>query len=420
MFSFISQNLRFLSFGFLLALASSFGQTFYVSLFSAEIRADLGLSHGDFGSLYSAATLVSGFAVIWFGKQIDHMDLRLYACLVALGLALAALALAVLPSSWPYLILPIFFFIRLCGQGLMLHTSITAMARYFHDNRGRAIAIASLGLSLGEACLPLLTIVLISWIGWRDAWLLNAVLLGFVLIPTILFLLRGHSERDARMNEQIKSQAVENTGEDEPRHWTRAEVIKDPAFYLLLPGLATLSFVVTGIFFHQIHIVTTKGWTMDWFAGTFTAYAAMITISALVAGSMVDRYGAIKLLTVHIPVFALGLVFLVISDHAYAALIFMMLIGVSVGFGSTAMSAFWAEAYGTKHIGAIRALAMSISVLASALSPALFGWLFDRGVASEKVVIGCILWCFFATVCLWFSQRQILSRCRNVRLMSVA
>ncbi|MEH6630523.1 MAG: MFS transporter [Halopseudomonas aestusnigri] len=420
MFSSIGQNLRFLSFGFLLALASSFGQTFYVSLFGAEIRAELGLSHGDFGSLYSAATLVSGFAVIWFGKQIDHMDLRLYACLVALGLAIAAFALAVLPSSWPYLILPIFFFIRLCGQGLMLHTSITAMARYFHDNRGRAIAIASLGLSLGEACLPLLTITLIGMIGWRDTWVLNAALLGFVLIPAILFLLRGHSERDARMNEQIKSQAAENTGEDEPRHWTRAEVTKDPAFYLLLPGLATLSFVVTGIFFHQIHIVTTKGWTMDWFAGTFTVYAAMISISAIVAGSMVDRYGAIKLLTVHIPIFALGLVFLVISDHAYAALIFMMLIGVSVGFGHTAMSAFWAEAYGTKHIGAIRALAMAISVLASAISPALFGWLFDIGVASEKVVIGCILWCLFATVCLWISQRQILGRGTISGLRSIA
>ncbi|MFD2208041.1 MFS transporter [Kiloniella antarctica] len=419
MISFLLQNFRFLSFGFLLALASSFGQTFYVSLFSADIRAELGLSHGDFGVLYSSATLVSGFAVIWFGKQIDYVDLRIYACLVALVLALAAFALAMVPSGWPYLILPIFFFIRLCGQGLMMHTSITAMARYFHENRGRAIAIASLGLSLGEACLPLLTILLIGFMGWRDVWLLNAVLLSLVLIPAILFLLRGHSDRDARMNEQIKSQAAANLDVDEVRHWSRDEVVKDPAFYLLLPGLATLAFVVTGIFFHQIHIVTTKGWSMDWFAGTFTAYAATITISAIVAGSMVDRYGAIKLLTVHIPVFAFGLVFLVISDHAYAALIFMMLIGISVGFGSTTLSAFWAEAYGTKHIGAIRALAMSISVLASAISPALFGWMFDLGVSSEKVVIGCILWCLFAATCLWFSQRQILRRRLNTRIVPV-
>ncbi|WP_419901380.1 MFS transporter [Kiloniella sp.] len=403
-----------------MALASSFGQTFYISLFNAEIRAELGLSHGDFGSLYSASTLVSGFAVIWFGKQIDHLDLRLYSCLVALGLASAAFALAMIPVSWPYLILPIFFFIRLCGQGLMMHTSITAMARYFHHNRGRAIAIASLGLSLGEACLPLLTIVLIAFMGWRDAWLLNAALLGLVLIPAILFLLRGHSERDARMNEQVKIQEAADSNEEGPRHWTRAEVVKDPAFFLLLPGLATLSFVVTGIFFHQIHIVTTKGWTMDWFAGTFTAYAAMITISAIVAGSLVDRYGAIRLLTVHIPIFALGLMFLILSDHSYAALVFMMFIGISVGFGSTAMSAFWAEAYGTKHIGAIRALAMSISVLASAVSPALFGWLFDMGVASEKVVMGCVMWCLFATICLWISQRQIIARQKNTRFLSVA
>jgi len=178
--------------------------------------------------------------------------------------------------------------------------------------------------------------------------------------------------------------------------------------------------VVTGIFFHQIHIVTTKGWTMDWFAGTFTGYAAMITISTVIAGTMVDRFGAIRLLTVHIPVFTLGLVFLAVSDHSYAAVMFMLLIGVSVGFGSTATSALWAEAYGTKHIGAIRALATSISVLASAISPALFGWLFDRGVASEIVIGCCILWCLFAMVCIWFSQRLLLARGAHLPSISIA
>ncbi|WP_421781152.1 MFS transporter [Kiloniella litopenaei] len=410
MINFILTNARFLAFGFVVAFASSFGQTFYVSLFSEEIRSDLNLSHGDFGAFYSAATLISGFAVIWFGKQIDHMDLRLYSYLVIVGLCTAALGLAFLPSALPYFIFPIFFLVRLCGQGLMSHISVTAMARYFHDNRGRAISIASLGLSLGEASLPLLTIWILSWLDWREAWVLNAGFLGFILMPLVFFLLRGHSERDARMNEQIKRQSLASGGDDLHKQWSRREVLRDTAFYLMLPGLGTLAFIVTGIFFHQIHIVTGKGWSMAWFAGNFTVYAAMITISAVVAGILVDRFGALRLLLVHIPIFLIGLLFLGLSQHLYAATLFMGFIGISVGFGSTVTSAIWAEVYGTRNIGAIRAMAMSVSVLASALSPALFGWLFDRDVSAEVVVMGCVIWCALATFCLWCAQRHFMVR----------
>ncbi|KLN59293.1 hypothetical protein WH96_18435 [Kiloniella spongiae] len=410
MVNFILANVRFLAFGFVVAFASSFGQTFYVSLFNQEIRTELNLSHGDFGALYSAATLISGFAVIWFGKQIDYMDLRLYSYLVILGLCIAALGMAFIPSGFPFLILPLFFLVRLCGQGLMSHISVTAMARYFHDNRGRAISIASLGLSLGEASLPLLTIWLLSWLNWREAWILNAGVLGLVLMPLVFMLLRGHSERDARMNEQIKSQALASGNDDLHKQWTRCDVLRDPSFYLMLPGLSTLAFIVTGIFFHQIHIVTGKGWSMAWFAGNFTIYAVMITISAVMAGSLVDRFGAVRLLVVHIPIFLIGLLFLGLSEHLYAATLFMSFIGISVGFGSTVTSAIWAEIYGTRHIGAIRAMAMSVSVLASALSPVLFGWLFDLGVSSEAVVMGCVVWCVFATLCLRGAQRQFLKR----------
>lgn len=410
MFNFILTNARFLAFGFVVAFASSFGQTFYVSLFSEEIRTDLNLSHGDFGAFYSFATLISGFAVIWFGKQIDHMDLRAYSYLVILGLCTATLGLAFIPSGLPYLIFPIFFLVRLCGQGLMSHISVTAMARYFHDNRGRAISIASLGLSLGEASLPLLTIWMLSLLDWRDVWILNAGFLGLILMPLVFLLLRGHSERDARMNEHIKSQALASTGLDDHKQWSRRDVLRDKGFYLMLPGLGTLAFIVTGIFFHQIHIVTSKGWSMAWFAGNFTVYAAMITISAVLAGTLVDRFGALRLLIVHIPVFLIGLLFLGLSQDLYAATLFMSFIGISVGFGSTVTSAIWAEVYGTRHIGAIRAMAMSVSVLASALSPALFGWLFDRDVSPEVVVLGCIVWCVFATFCLWGAQRQFMAR----------
>ena len=56
---------HFLGFGVLLCASASFGQTWFISLFGGEIRAAFSLSHGDFGAIYSAATLASGVSLVW-------------------------------------------------------------------------------------------------------------------------------------------------------------------------------------------------------------------------------------------------------------------------------------------------------------------------------------------------------------------
>ena len=51
---FAVDNRRFLSFGFLVALSSSFGQTFFIGVFGPGLREEFGLTHSDWG-------LVGGF-----------------------------------------------------------------------------------------------------------------------------------------------------------------------------------------------------------------------------------------------------------------------------------------------------------------------------------------------------------------------
>ena len=94
MIAFLRQEPRLLAFGFFAAFFSSFGQTFFISLSGAEIRGAYGLSHGDFGLVYMGATLTSAALLIWAGRKIDDMDLRLYTVLTLGGLALACLGMA--------------------------------------------------------------------------------------------------------------------------------------------------------------------------------------------------------------------------------------------------------------------------------------------------------------------------------------
>ncbi len=137
---FIHTHRRFLGFGVFAAWTSSFGQTYFVSFFTQDFQAEFQLSHTEFGALYAAATALAGFLLIRAGRLIDQVPLSLYVTAVAVGLALSCVAAA---AAWHVLVLfAALFGLRLCGQGLMSHISITSMARHFDRTRGRAVAIA--------------------------------------------------------------------------------------------------------------------------------------------------------------------------------------------------------------------------------------------------------------------------------------
>ena len=382
------REISLLAAGFLLALASSFGQTFFIALFGGEIRAELGLSHGAFGSIYSLATLASGVLMLWVGAALDRVSLRSYAAAAVAALAAACLLLAAIDSAW--LLVLALFGLRLAGQGMMSHASITGMARAFLRHRGKAIALATLGHPAGEAVLPILAVSAAAAFGWRNVWLGAAGLL-VLAFPLLFRLLRGGSEP-----QPVASGAA--AGQAEARSYTRAAMLRDGRFYLLVPALIGPSFIVTGLFFHQVHLTEAKGWELSWFATCFAAYAAASTAALLLAGTLIDRLGAIRLMPVYLLPLGVGCAILALGRHDLVALAFMSLAGLTSGAAAAVVTAMWAEVYGLAHLGAIRALGASLSVISSALGPAAMGWLIDDGVSMEAIAFGAMAYLVFATL----------------------
>jgi len=392
---FLLQNRRFIAFGFLMSLGSSFGQTFFIALFGAEIRGAFDLGHGAFGTVYALATLTSAAVMIPAGQVIDRVSLRGYSLAAAGLLALACLWLAVAPpAAWPYLFLG-FFLLRFAGQGLMSHTSVTSMARYFDRGRGRAIALASLGFAAGEAALPLLAVTMMGVLGWRQTWGAAAATLAVVWIPSILWLLRGHAARHAAL---AHSRANTETPGAALRQWSRREVLRDGRFFLVLPALFAPSFMITGLFFHQVHLVDAKGWPLSLFAGGFVFYAGAVVAFSLLAGAAIDWMRAGGIFAYALMPLALGLLWLSLSNEPITALGFMTLAGCSTGMFQTSSSALWAELYGQRHLGAIRAMVAAVMVFSSALSPAVLGWLIDDGVTMEAIAMAFVAWVALAVV----------------------
>ncbi len=383
--NFVLSNRRFLAFGVLMTMASSFGQTYFVSLFGADIRAEFGLSHGGFGLIYSAATIASAACLIWVGRLIDRMPLRRFAVLVCIGLTVATFSLS-LATTIPLLVLAVFA-LRLTGQGLMHHTAITAMVRGFTAARGKAVAIAHLGMPMAEAVFPILAVAIAAAIGWRSSWMLFGGLLAALLVPTVFWLLARHPRQDQTV-----------TVVPDQRPWTRNDVLRDPRFYVMLPAVLAPSFIITGLFFHQAHLAEAKGWSLALLATAFIGYSVVQSLTNVAIGPVIDRIGAVRLVPFMLLPLGCGLLLLSLSSHTAIAHLYMLAAGVSVGIVSTTVAAMWAEVYGTTHLGAIRALTTSLGVLSSALSPVMMGWMIDFGVSMERLALMCLAYVLIASL----------------------
>jgi MFS family permease len=399
---YILSNPRLLAFGFLLTLGSSFGQTYFIALFSDELRATFELGHGAFGSVYSLATLTSAGLMLLVGHLIDRVDLRLYSALVCALMIAAAVFMWQLPAGSIAYLYVAFLLLRFGGQGLLSHTGLTAVARYSTTGRGKGIAVAALGYSVGEAILPLAVISLVALFDWHTVWGFIALALAVVLLPLSQFLLRGHGARHAALMAQIDGMGSEATD----RQFTRGQVLRDGFFWLLLPAVLAPAFINTGIFFNQRTIVSEMGWDMRLFALGFTAYAIVTVISSLASGPLIDRLGARRVYPYVLLPLGVALIVLGLFDAPVVAILFMALAGMSAGVHHTATTALWAEIYGVRHLGSIKAMAASLMVFSTALSPASMGWLIDAGLSMATIALLCCGWVVVATLLILVAVRR--------------
>lgn len=389
---------RLLLFGFVMTFGSSLGQTYFIGLFGGDIRADLQLTHGAFGAIYSAATLSSAIILLWTGSLIDRLELRHYAYLVVFGLCVGCLMMA--GSVGTVSLFLSVLVLRHLGQGLMGMAGPTTLVRYLDHHKGKANALGGIGYSLSEAILPSIVVVQLALMGWRQSWLAWAVILGVTVPLATRALLRGHQERHTLYLENASaSQAENSSGRD--RNWTRDEVVRDPLFYLFMPALLAQPMLFTGFMFHQVHLIEVKAWPLAVWGGLYVLYALVSTVFKLWAGLLVDSYGAIRLAPLVCLPMGLGMLFLASGDGLWVAVVFMALLAVSVGIYSTLSSPFFAEMYGSLHLGSIKSVTTAAMVFSSAVAPVLMGWLIDRGVSMEAMAVGAAGYVILASGMAW-------------------
>jgi predicted MFS family arabinose efflux permease len=375
---FKSLSLKVIVFGFIFTFFSSFGQSFFLGLFNSSIRDALSITHGQFGSLYASATLLSSIVLVWIGKKIDDVNILKFASYVIIFLSVSCFIFSKI-SSVIFLFVGIFL-MRLAGQGLTTHTATTTISRFFEKNRGRALSIGWLGLSLAEFILPVLIVFLLTFVEWRNIWISISIVV-IIVLPIVAYTLVREIKLDTR------EEANNNEISKEIRQWKRAEVLKDYRFYIICMTMLAMPWIATGSFVYQSFITNSKGWGPYVIAQSFMAYSTFSVITLFISGFLIDKFSSRKLLIyMNIPLFFSTIV-LFYFKTPISSFVFLGLIGISNGLANVLGSSTWAEIYGVKHIGSIKALTTALMVFSTAFGTALFGFLIDFGFSIEQIAV---------------------------------
>ncbi|MDA8809223.1 MFS transporter [Candidatus Pelagibacter bacterium] len=385
-------------FGFIFTFFSSFGQSYFLGLFNSSIREALSITHGQFGSIYASATLCSSFLLIWVGKKIDDVNIFKFAFFVTILLSFACFFFSRVTSV--FLLFIAIFLMRFSGQGMMSHTASTTISRYFTKTRGRALSISWFGLSSAEFIMPVLMVYLLTIIDWQNLWLIFSISV-LIILPIASFLLIKNLNLDSR------EASDENIKHVEIKQWRRRDVLKDYRFYIISSNMLAMPWIFTGFAVFQSFVQTSKGWGPYVIAQSFMSYSIFSVLTLFLSGFLIDKFTSRKLLIyMNIPLL-LSVIVLFLFDTPITAFLFLGLVGISNGFANILGSSTWAELYGVKYLGSIKALTTALMVFATAFGTALFGYLIDIGFTLEDIAIVSGMYIFISLILLFFVRKKL-------------
>ncbi len=395
----LSLNKKVLLFGFIFTFFSSFGQSFFLGLFNPSIRNELDISHGQFGTIYAIATICSSIVLIWFGKKIDEYKLLNYSIVVIGILFFSSVFFSFINNI--YLLIVAIFLMRFSGQGLMSHTSSTTISRYFNKRRGRALSAIWFGLSSAEFILPVLIVFLLTLYPWRTIWNFISIII-IIVLPLVVFYTIKNITIDSREGTNIK-----NKNFIDIKSWKRSEVLKDFKFYIIALNMLALPWIATGVFIYQSFIAESKLWNIYVIPKSFMIYSIISILTLIFSGFLVDKFTSRKIIPfVNIPLLV-GLIILYLFDNPFYAYLFFGLMGASNGLANVLGSSLWAEIYGVRYLGGIRALTTALMVFSTAFGTALFGFLIDNGYSIENIAMISALYVGITLIMLVFIKSSI-------------
>ena len=402
--NFYIDNARWLLAGSLLTFSTGFGQTFFISLFAGELRSHFNISHSLWGAIYASGTLSAAILMLILGGLADRYKARPLALTIMALFTVSSFLMSTVSTIW---LLPLIIFgLRFCGQGMLSHLAMVFVGRWCSKNRGRTVGIASLGLSISEAILPFTFVFLTGWLGWRGSWGIATLMIVILAIPMSILLSKERNPQSSGDGNQEKQTGMLGF------HWKRSEVLKNWVFWLALPALLVQPIFSTTFFFQQVYFTEIKGWALEHFVALIPIYTTTGLIGLFVGSLIIDKFRTPIILPIYLLPMAIGFLISSYTSTLIGAGVCFAFLGLMQGLGATVSGAFWPEFFGTKHLGSVRSVAMSLMVFATALGPLISGILIDKGFGLESqylIMAGITLIACAGMLCVSIGTRKMFN-----------
>ncbi|MCG8483996.1 MAG: MFS transporter, partial [Clostridia bacterium] len=331
-------------------------------------------------SLYSMSTLAAGLLLSVVGRLADRYGQKKMTIIVAGILGISCLWNSFISSLW--MLMLGFFVGRLTGQGSMTLLPYTIVPKWFIKRRAFALSLASVGGVVGSAVIPPFNTMLIQSWGWPNTWRLWTFLLWLFFIPIIYFFQHNKPEDigllpdngDLSSIEKDKSTKAEKK---EMGSWTIKEAFKTHAFWFILYCHQVLPMIVTGVTFHFISILGIKGLTPATAAYVLSLIALASFPTTLIAGYILDHIKVHYAMAFACLLQLISLIILLNATTVLGGMIYAVIQGMGLGLNNVCNGVVWPNYFGTKYLGSIKGLAMTILVIGTAFGPLPLGIGFD-------------------------------------------
>jgi MFS family permease len=366
------------------------GQTFAVSVFVDPLIEEFGWSRTSMSGLYTAGSLTAAGAMFGVGWLLDRFGARVMLTGIGLLMGLATLWMSTVSNQLE--LYAGFAALRLLGQGSLTLIPTALVAVWFVRRRGKATAIAGLGMMAGQVTFPPLIHLLISNYGWRGAWIGLAIVVWGLLLPVAILLVRRSPESvGLRPDGNIviartgSADGTESTG-----GWPLRRAMRTRTFWLLLAASSSQSLVGTALIFHQVDVLATRGVGAGISAAVLSVMGPATFVGVMTAGLLTDRYPNRYILAIGQLIMMSAMVTIMFLTTSWQALAYGGLIGFASGFAITVSAVIWPNYYGRRSIGSIRGVATTVMVAAAALGPLPLSLGFDL-TGSYPTVLGIAL-----------------------------
>ncbi|HKY09140.1 MAG TPA: MFS transporter [Candidatus Binatia bacterium] len=375
--------------GILVHIAGTFAFSSTLSIFLKPITEELGVSRGAFSLIRTFEIGVAALIVPVLGSWIDRYGGRGILVLGVLMEGAGLLLSSVVQNFWQFVLVRCSLVIA--GEALLgsLVINVT-IAQWFVRKRGRAMAIANLGTGVAKLSIPLIAAYLFVLIGWRGTWAVFGLIApALVVLPALIFIrkrpedmgLLPDGEKPSHQTEPAETPRA-GAGAARSNHrdvaWTRAEVLRDPTFWLLVLTFGIASIGIAGLNLHIFSFVTDIGYSPLIAASFMSTIALTQFASTLVWGTMADKFDIRKISFIQFAIQGTGLVLMITSADIRLVYGGFFLYGTGLAGSFVLREVIWANFFGRTSLGTVRGLSLFFSHLFAASGAPFFGFLHDR------------------------------------------